>query len=173
MHKVWSDWDISLYSHGCFFKEIPNLMISLLYLSYLGSNIRIISVGLYWPPPIWMVQLASRLIFWGDSEYLGPMTQFGLWHLLYPKWYMGMRRGSGKVLWLGWFNLCLDSFFEENPNLKRKIWNSHCGSSYSHIWDGCRERVGWPFPIWMVQFSPRLIFWGESEYQDGIFITGL
>ena len=44
--RVWSDWDISLYGHGHFFEEIPNLMVSLLYLSYLGSNIGIISVGL-------------------------------------------------------------------------------------------------------------------------------
>jgi hypothetical protein len=34
---------------------------------------------------------------------------------------MGTRRGSDNVLRLEWFNLCLDPFFKENPNPKRKF----------------------------------------------------
>ena len=80
------------------------------------------------------------------------------------------------LLWtlrLSWFNLCLDPFFEGNPNLKWEIWNLYCGSIYGYIQNGYWERVRQPCPIWMVQLSPRPIFWGELEFQDRIIIAGL
>ena len=120
-----------------------------------------------------MVQFASRLIFQGDSEYQGPIIQFCLYHLLYPKRWLGHEEGVKKVLRLSWFNFCLDPFFKGNPNLKREIWNLYCGSIYGYIRDGYWERVRQPCPIWMVQLSPRPIFWGELEFQDRIIVAGL
>jgi hypothetical protein len=128
------------------FKGILNLMLPLLYLSYLGSNIRIISID-WSQDPILPVASAIRkmvILAWG-----------------------------GNVLQLIWFNLCLDPFFKENQNLTREIWNFYCGSIYGHIRDVYWKRVKWPPLIWMVQLSPRPIFWGELEFQDRIFIAGL
>ena len=61
--------------------------------------------------------------------------------LLYLAWNMcyiqngdwGPGSWSGNVLWLWWFNFCLDQILEENPYPNREIWNSHHGSWYGQI----------------------------------------
>jgi len=50
--------------------------------------------------------------------------------MLYPNWCFGHQK---QVRWPSPFNLHLDSFFEEIPNLNREIWNSQHSTCYTQI----------------------------------------
>ena len=78
-----------------------------------------------WHLPIWIIQLVPRPIFNRDNESGNKIALFNLEHLLHPKQWWEHQERLGNILQMGWFDLYMDLFFKENPDLKRELWNSH------------------------------------------------
>ena len=91
-----------------------------------------------WHFPIWMVQLVPRPIFNRNNESGHKIALFNLEHLSHPNQWWEHQERLGNILQMGWFDLYMDLFFKENPDLKREIWNSHQITLYS-----CFKGNGW------------------------------
>jgi len=85
---------------------------------------------------------------------------------------MGIRRELGDLLHLGWFNLYLDPFLRR---LWIWTWNVDiCSVSFviSKMIQGAKKKVRWPPSNGMIYISSEPAFGGDSEFEEGIFISG-
>ena len=119
-----------------------------------------------WHLPIWMVQLVPRPMFHRDNESVHKFAWFSLEHLLHPKQWWEHQDRLGNILQMGWFDLFLDLFFKENPDLKREFLNSHritlaVSKGVAEIEDR------WSAAYGIVQLGPGPVFWGESRSVKG------
>jgi hypothetical protein len=91
----------------------------------MARSMMVAEMRIGWPPLNGMVWLVSRPVFWGEPISEQRNMKFSLQLSIWLDQWWWLKWGLGDLLWMEWFDLCLDRFFEENPYLNRETWNSH------------------------------------------------